>query len=312
LSTRALSRVLVALALAVVLGSCGGGSAAKHASTVKQAGPGAGKPPVTIGTKNFPEAFLLGQLYAQALEAKGYRVNLKMDIGATELIYRALTSKTLDMYPEYTGVIAAVIGNDRKRLISELDAYRTAQRVVAPAGLVLLARAPFSDRDALAVKPSLARRYNLEALEDLARVPGPVTVGGPPEFQTREQGFLGLRTVYGLTNLRFKAYKIGEQYRALDDNRVDAVDVFTTDGQLSKGKYVVLKDPRGLFGYQNGVPLVRKDVLTREGPEFAITLNAVSRLLTTGEMRRMNAAVAVGARSVAVVADQFLRSHGLK
>jgi osmoprotectant transport system substrate-binding protein len=312
LSTRAPRRVLVALALAVVLGSCGGGSAAQHATTAKTAGPGAGKPPVTIGTKNFPEAFLLGQLYAQALEAKGFRVNLKTNIGATELIYRALTSNTLDMYPEYTGVLAAVIGNDRSAFKSELAAYRKAQRVVAGKNLVLLNRAPFSDRDALAVKPELAARYKLVSLEDLARVPGPVTIGGPPEFKTREQGFLGLRMVYGLTNLRFKPYKIGDQYRALDNDRLDAADVFTTDGQLSHGKYVVLKDPRGLFGFQNGVPLVRRDVVNREGPAFAATLNAVSALLTTTEMRRMNAAVAVGARSPAVVAAQFLRTHGLK
>jgi osmoprotectant transport system substrate-binding protein len=196
--------------------------------------------------------------------------------------------------------------------MSELAAYRTAQRVVAGENLVLLDRAPFSDRDAIAVKPSLAQRYKLKSVGDLARVPGPLTIGGPPEFRTREQGMVGLQTHYGLTNLRFLPYRIGDQYDALDKDRVEAADVFTTDGQLSLGRYVVLMDPKGLFGFQNGVPLVRKDVVTREGPAFAQALNAVSALLTTTEMRRMNAAMSVGARSPASVADEFLRRHRLK
>jgi osmoprotectant transport system substrate-binding protein len=295
----------------VVLGSCGGSANKNATSTTHAAGPGAGKPPITIGTKNFPEAYLLGQLYAQALRAKGFTVSLKTDIGATELIYRALTSKTLDMYPEYTGVLGAVIGNQRTSPKSAAAAYHDAERVVASENLVLLDMAPFTDRDAIAVKPDLAKRYGLQSVEDLARVPAPVTVGGPPEFRTREQGMVGLAQQYGLTNLRFRPYKIGEQYEQLDRNRIDAADVFTTDGQLSRGGYVVLKDPKGLFGFQNGVPLVRKDVVQREGQAFVDTVNSVSALLTTMEMRRMNAAMTLASRSPAGVAEEFLRNHRL-
>lgn len=304
--------VLAALALALALAGCGGGSSAGTAPTTTTSLPGAGKPPVTIGTKNFPEEFLLGELYAQALEAKGFRVNLKSNVGATEIIYRALTSSTLDMYPEYTGVIAAVIGNQTSRLRSERAAYQEAQRIVSPQGLVLLDRTPFSDRDAIAVKPSLARRYGLASVGDLARVAGGATIGGPPEFKTREQGYLGLATVYGLMNLHFRPFSIGQQYDALNTDKVDAIDVFTTDGQLSKGEYVVLKDPKGLFGFQNAVPLVREAVLAKEGPEFGKTLNAVSALLTTEEMRRMNHDVAVGRASPKAVAADFLRRHGVE
>lgn len=295
----------------MVLGSCGGSANKNATSTTHAAGPGAGKPPITIGTKNFPEAYLLGQLYAQALRAKGFTVSLKTDIGATELIYRALTSKTLDMYPEYTGVLGAVIGNQRTSPKSAAAAYHDAERVVASENLVLLDMAPFTDRDAIAVKPDLAKRYDLQSVEDLARVPAPVTVGGPPEFRTREQGMVGLAQQYGLTNLRFRPYKIGEQYEQLDRNRIDAADVFTTDGQLSRGGYVVLKDPKGLFGFQNGVPLVRKDVVQREGQAFVDTVNSVSALLTTMEMRRMNAAMTLASRSPAGVAEEFLRNHRL-
>jgi osmoprotectant transport system substrate-binding protein len=312
LSSRAPRRVLIAFALAAVLASCGGTADQHPTTTTRATGPGAGKPPITVGTKNFPEAFLLGQLYAQALRAKGFTVNLKTNIGATELIYRALTSKSLDMYPDYTGVLDAVIGNERGRLTSADEAYRSAQQVVGAENLALLDRAPFTDRDAIAVKPALATRYNLDSLGDLERVPGRVTVGGPPEFRTREQGMVGLEAEYGLRRLRLRPYKIGDQYEALDKNRVDVIDVFTTDGQLSRGGYVVLKDPKGLFGFQNGVPVVRRDVLEREGPVFAETINKVSALLTTMEMRRMNAAMTLAARSPAGVAEEFLHNHGLR
>jgi osmoprotectant transport system substrate-binding protein len=311
LSSRAPTRVLILLALALVLASCGGSGGQTATTTTRAAGPGAGKPPITIGTKNFPEAYLLGELYAQALRAKGFRVSLKTNIGATELVYRALTSKTLDMYPEYTGVLDAVIGNEGNSPRSADATYRDAERVVERDNLVLLDRAPFTDRDAIAVKPELATRYKLESVEDLARVPAPVTVGGPPEFRTREQGMVGLAKEYGLAHLRFRPYKIGAQYEQLDSGRIDAADVFTTDGQLSRGGYVVLKDPKGLFGFQNGVPLVRKDVVERQGPAFAETLNKVSALLTTMEMRRMNAAMTLASRTPAGVAEEFLRNHGL-
>jgi osmoprotectant transport system substrate-binding protein len=296
----------------VVLGSCGGSADKNATSTTHAVGPGAGKPPITIGTKNFPEAYLLGQLYAQALRAQGFTVSLKTDIGATELIYRALTSKTLDMYPDYTGVIGAVIGNQKTNPKTEQEAYRDAQRVVQPDGIVLLDPAPFTDRDAIAVKPAMAQRYNLQSVEDLARLPAPVTIGGPPEFRTREQGMVGLESEYGLSRLRFRPYKIGEQYEQLDRGRIDAADVFTTDGQLSRGGYVVLRDPKGLFGFQNGVPLVRRDVVDREGQAFVDTINKVSAALTTTEMRRMNAAMTLAARSPAGVAEEFLRNHRLR
>lgn len=312
MSTRAPIRVLAALALVWALASCGGGSGSTGTSAARPAGPGADKPPVTIGTKNFPEEFILGELYAQALRAKGFRVNLKSNVGATEIIYRALTSSTLDMYPEYTGVVTAVVGNQRQRATDEEGAYREAQRIAEAQGLALLNRTPFSDRDAIAVKPAYAHRWGLKSVADLAKVKGRVKIGGPPEFRTREQGYVGLQTVYGLTNLSFEPLKIGEQYQALNNGKVDAADVFTTDGELGSTGYVVLKDPKGLFGFQNAAPFVRREVLAREGPEFAATLNAVSALLTTHDMQRMNAAVAVRQDTPASVADRFLRDHQLK
>jgi osmoprotectant transport system substrate-binding protein len=299
-----------ALLLAATLAIAGCGSAGSSGSSAT--GPAAGKPPVTLGTKNFPEQFLLGELYAQALRAKGYKVNLKSDVGATEIIYRALTLGTLDAYPEYTGILNTVIGGNDTRPSDETDAYNEARQVAARSGIAMLNPTPFEDRDVLAVKPAFARRYKLSSISDLAKVPRPVRVSGAPEFRTRLEGFIGLKRFYGLTNIAFRVQRIGTQYAALDAGKIDAADAFSTDGQLRNAAYVVLKDPKNMFGFQNVAPLVRQKVLDAEGPQFAATLNAVSAKLTTPAMRQMNAAVVLQHKSPAAVASQFLAANGLR
>lgn len=239
-------------------------------------------------------------------------MELKSDVGATEIIYRALTLGTLDAYPEYTGVLNAVIGGNSNGAHSDAQSYVEARQVAAKQGIAMLNPTPFVDRDELAVKPAFAERYHVRSIPDLAKVPRAVRIAGPPEFRTRVQGFIGLQTEYGLRNLTFRPFAIGNQYEALDAGKVDAADVFTTDGQLQGGSYVVLKDPRNLFGFQNAAPLVRQKVLDTEGPQFGATLNAVSAKLTTGAMRAMNAAVVLRGDPPAKVADQFLRSQHLK
>jgi osmoprotectant transport system substrate-binding protein len=296
------------LAATLAMAGCGSSGSPSGSAT----GPAAGKPPVTFGTKNFPEEFLLGELYAQALRAKGFKVNLKSDVGATEIIYRALTLGTLDAYPEYTGILNTVIGGNDSRQPSAMEAYRQARQVAARSGIAMLNPTPFEDRDVLAVKPAFAQRYKLSSIADLAKVPRSVRVAGAPEFRTRVEGFIGLQTVYGLKRLAFRPHRIGTQYAALDDGTVDAADVFSTDYQLTGSKYVVLKDPKNVFGFQNVAPLVRQKVLDAEGPEFATVLNAVSAKLTTPAMRQMNAAVAVQQKSPAQVASEFLRANKLK
>jgi osmoprotectant transport system substrate-binding protein len=291
------------------MGGCG--SSAKPVAT-SAAGPGVGRPAVTFGTKNFPEQFLLGQLYVQALRAKGFNVSLKGDVGATEIIYRALTVGTLDAYPEYTGILNTVIGGESGRAPSASFAYRQAKQVAAREGIAMLAPTPFADRDALAVKPAFASRYHVRSIADLAKVPRVVTVSGAPEFRTRVEGFIGLKHTYGLRHLSFRPHRIGTQYAALDAGKVDAADVFTTDGQLqSQSAYVVLKDPKDLFGFQNEAPLVRQKVLDVQGPTFAQTLDAVSAKLTTPAMRKMNAAVVLAGESPAAVAAAFLHANHL-
>src|SRR3954453_19420927 len=234
----AASAALVLVAL--VLAGCGGddkGSGGGQATTPSG-------PLITIGTKNFPEQFILGELYRQSLEAHGFRVRLKSDIGSSEIVDRALVAGSLDMYPEYIGVALSELAGDRKRPSSRQDAYRKAKAFEEKRGFTLLAMTPFSDQNALAVLPATAKKYGLRQIGDLAQVPGMVDIAAPPEFRSRFEGLVGLRKLYGLKNVRVKQLKIGEQYAALDDHKAEIANVFTTDGQLEKGRYVLLTDPR--------------------------------------------------------------------
>jgi osmoprotectant transport system substrate-binding protein len=308
---------VVATALALAVAACGSGgsntstSASTGASTnAAAAKPGAGKPAVTLGAKNFTEQFVLGQLYKQALEAKGFTVKLKNNIGSTEIIDKGLTSGNIDFYPEYVGVALTSVAHDDKSYPSAQAAYNALKAFNEKRGFTLLNQTPFTDVDAIAVKPPFAKQHNLKTVADLKNA-GPFKIGAPPEFRTRFTGLVGMKKVYGITQATLVPLTIGLQYKALDSGKVQAADVFTTDGQLQKGSYTVLSDPKNIFGYEQVVPIVNKNTLTKEGPAFAQTINAVSAKLTTKAMQQMNGAVDLDKQSPASVAKQFLQANGL-
>jgi osmoprotectant transport system substrate-binding protein len=306
---RGLPALAVALALALMLAACGSSNDNSSGSSSSDQ-PGKGKPAVTIGDKNFTEQYILGELYAQALRAKAYTVKLKANIGSSEIVDKALTSGKLDMYPEYTGTILSELAHQTKRPSDQDAAYDAAKKFEEGRGFTLLEKTPFFDSDALAVKPGYAQKFGLKSLADLKKA-GKVKLGAPPEFRTRFAGLLGLKQEYGLDNVELKPLSIGLQYKALDSGNVDTADVFTTDGALQRGKYVVLKDPKFIFGFQNVAPVVSQKVIDKMGPEFADTLNEVSSKLTTEAMQRMNAAVDIDKKKPAAVAKAFLAANQL-
>ena len=269
------------------------------------------RPAVTLGTKNFTEQFVVGQLYKQALEAKGFRVELKEDIGSSEIVDRVLTSGGIDMYPEYTGVIVQEIAKEPKRPRTPEETYRRAKAFQAKRGFVTLEPSPGSDVLANGVRPEYARKHGLKTTSDLKKV-GVFKYGGAPENRTRFQGAVGLEKVYGLTDLEYVPIKIEDRYEALASGKADVVGVFSTEAQLSrKGAVVVLSDPKGVFGFQNIVPVIRERVVERQGPEFTRTLNAVTKTLTNSVLRDLNAAVDLEGREPAEVAREFLEGKGL-
>jgi osmoprotectant transport system substrate-binding protein len=301
--------VALAFVLALGLAACGSSDDSSTAKT-DASKPGKGKPPITMGAKNFTEQFILGELYSQALKAKGYSVTLKSNIGSSEIIDKALTSGQIDFYPEYTGVIATELAHVKDQPKSAEETYAVAKKFEEGRGYAVLERTPFFDADGMAVLPAFAQKNGLRTIADLKKV-GRFSFGAPPENRTRFQGLVGLKQAYGLNKIDFKPLAIGLQYTALDAGKIDTAAIFTTDAKLASGKYTVLEDTQGIFGFQNVTPVVTKKVLSSQGPEFATTLNAVSAKLTNDAMQKMNSAVDIDKQKPAAVAATFLKANSL-
>jgi osmoprotectant transport system substrate-binding protein len=266
---------------------------------------------VIIGTKNFPEEFILGQLYKQALEAKGFSVGYKENIGSTELIQTSLTSGKINFYPEYTGVIVQVVFHKKTSGKTALATWQLAKKLEAAKGYTVLNRTPFYDTDVVAVTNATAKKYGLKSIADLKKA-GPFKFGGFPECKTRNTCFVGYTKQYGITNATFVPLGSVSAYAALDAGTVLAADVFSTDPPLGKGsKYTVLADPKHVTGFQNVVPIVKTSVAQEAGPSFTSTVNAVSAKLTQAAILAMNKAVYVDQLKPAAIAQSFLKANGL-
>jgi osmoprotectant transport system substrate-binding protein len=280
-------------------------------ATTTSALPGAGEPVITLGDKNYTEQFVLGQLYAQALRAEGFSVNVNQNIGPTSVTVQALSTGALSIYPEYMDTFNTAIAGYRHGFRTQLDAYQAAQHYAVRHGLQLLAPTPFSDTDAIAVTDAFAAQNHLRSIDDLRRVASTMTLGGPIQFQQGTPGLPALNDVYGVSPALFRATSVGGQYSALNTSSVQAADVNTTDGQLASGDYVLLRDPRRVFGWGNVVPVVSSRALATEGPFFGPTIERVDNYLTTSVMQELNQAVDIAQQDPAVVARQFLETHGL-
>jgi len=197
-----------------------------------------------LGDKNFEEEYVLGYLYAGAFEAEGYKVELKPNIGGSALINRVFQSDKINAYPEYLGEIAATDAGDNKPLTSESETYSIGEKYEKAHGAtIMLPVTPFQDKDEMIVLKSYAQAHHLTKISQLKAL-GPMKYCDYPAEENRYEGFLGLKEVYGLTNLQFVPLAPGLQYKALDDHQCTAADAFSTDPQLLSGKYAVLKDTK--------------------------------------------------------------------
>jgi osmoprotectant transport system substrate-binding protein len=264
---------------------------------------------LTLGTKNFTEEFIVGALYQQALTKAGCKINYKPNIGATEVVDKALTSGQIDAYPEYTGESVATVAGINKTVTSPQEEYSLAKAFYAKRGQVMSAMTPFFDTDAIGVLKSYAQKYHLVSTADLAKVPH-FTLGARPEFLSREEGALGMKKIYKVKNFTFKSLALGLQYQALDSGAVNAIDVFTTDPQLASGKYTVLKDPKNIFGFQNIALVIDKSKLSA-CPQVLTVVNKVNKLLTTPAIIAMNKAVGLDKQQPGPVAASFLKANGM-
>ena len=264
-----------------------------------------------VGSKNFTEELILGELYAQSLERRGLRVARRLDLGATAIAMRALQRGDIDLYPEYTGTALldvlhlAPIADPRLAYETVARAYR--ERF----GLVWLAPAPFEDSQALAATATTAARRSLRTLSDVARAAPQLTLGTVPEFLHRADGLPGLQRVYG--GFRFRRIvqlDNGVKYDALLRGAIDVVVAFTTDGEIDADRLVVFVDDKRLFPAYQAAPVARPAALAAH-PQIAPALDALAPRLTTKVMRRLNREVDGPAqREPADVARDFLDEHG--
>ena len=288
----------IALGVAIVLG---GAAAAPAALEQRQA------TPIIVGTKNFPEQYVLGQLYKQALEKQGFKVQYKDNIGSTELIDASLRSGRVTLYPEYTGIMLSVTFKRKTLPKTALGTYIAAKALYEKRGQTLLKQTPFQDRDGIAVLRSTATKFGLKTVGDLRKVPD-LTLAAFPEFETRWLPQLASR--YGVETSSSPRWP-GSAPTRCSAGKVEAAGIFTTDPQLISTKYVVLKEPRNMFGFQHVAPVISKKLVAENGTRLTSTLNRVNALLTLKAMIAMNKAVGLDKKPAAAVARAFLKANGL-
>jgi osmoprotectant transport system substrate-binding protein len=277
--------VATAVVAALTMTACGGSADPLSNTPAQQPpagsasnGPIAKPSKLIVGSANFPESALLAEIYAGVLTKKGITMEKKLNIGNRETYFPALSDGSIDLIPEYTGVLLQHINKSAPETSAE-DVY-TALKKALPANLVVLEKSAAEDKDAIVVTKETADKWSLKSIADLKSHEKEITFGGPPEIQRRADGLPGFKKNYDLEFREFKALDAGGPLTvdALKTNAIQAGDIFTTDPAIKANNFVVLEDPKNNFAAQNVVPLV---VAAKASPEVKEALDAVSAKLTT-------------------------------
>jgi glycine betaine/choline ABC-type transport system substrate-binding protein len=266
---------------------------------------------ITVGSKNFTEQFVLGEIYSQALEAAGFTVKKQLNLGSELIAYKALQAGKVDAYPEYTGtaltsffgVKTADVPRDAQK------AYEDTKNGFAEKQITALAPTPFENTYRLGMtKDGAAKVGNPTKISDLSDSAKDLSISGFPECKQRQDCLLGVEDTYGL---KFKKFVTSEQkYQVLDSGDADVAFIFTTDGDLASGKYVVLDDDKKFFPPYNVTFNVRDEAMKNLGPEGQKVIEDVQKPLTEKVMQELNARVDVDKQKPEEVAKAYLESAG--
>ncbi len=299
---RVIAGVATALAATLAVSACG------SSDPLAEDKPSGSSETITVGSANFPESQLLAEIYAQALEAKGVTVDRQLDLGSREKYMDGLKDGSIDLIPEYSGVLLQFFNKQAAEV--EAEEVYTALQAALPENLTVLDKAEAEDKDAIVVTKETADKWKLKSIEDLVPHCGEVVFGGPPEIQERPDGTPGIKETYGCTFKSFSALEPGAiTTKALLDNTVQAADIFTTDAAIEANNLVVLEDPKNNFAAQNVVPLINKDKASDAVKE---ALNAVSAKLDTKTLLDLNSRLnAPDKPEYADVAKEWLGEIGL-
>ena len=260
---------------------------------------------ITIGSKNFSESKIVMQIWTDALKKDGYSVKTKPNISSS-VVYQAIKSKQIDLYPEYTGTIAMTYLKG-KIVGKSADAIANiARKGMKKQGLTTLNYAPGNDAQGIAIRTSVAKKYGIKTISDLQKEANKIRFASQGEFDKREDGIPGLTKVYGKFN--FKSHKVYDpslKYQILAKGEGDITPASTTEGQLATGKYFALTDNKHFWPAYNLVPLVRNQTL-KDNPGIKKVLNKIDRKLTTTELQKLNKKVDVDGQSYQSVAKDSL------
>ena len=305
-----LRRITVPVAaVAALLGTAAcGDSGGDPLATDTDTGSASASGGITVGSADFPESALLAEIYAGALEAKGVKVSKKLNIGAREAYIGALQDGSIDLIPEYTGVLTQYFNKDAKA--TDSDGVYEELKASLPDTLTVLDKSAAEDKDSVTMTKAKADELGVKTIADLAPHAKDLTFGGPPEWKTRPSGLPGLKKVYGLDFKSFRALDAGGPLtvQALKNGQVDAADLFTTDPSIAANGFVILEDPKNFFAAQNVVPLITK---AKSNPTIEGALNAVSAKLDTPTLAALLTQVVVDKKDADTVAKDFLTKNGL-
>jgi osmoprotectant transport system substrate-binding protein len=339
----ALVMLIAALALAVGISACGGGSdttseATEAESTAPEETEGAGeeepaesseegeegevitanpanaKVSLTIGSKNFPEQEILGEIYTQALAAAGYKAKSDLSLGSETVALKTLKSGQISGYPEYASTaLTSFFGLEPEEVPSDAtEAWEKANAEFEKEGLVAFEPTPFASANAVGLLKSTAEKYNLKTVSDLEGVSEKLTLYGSPECRQRIDCLAGLEKLYGLKFKEFKPVDISLRYTVLEKGQADLSILFTTDPQLAaeKEKFVILEDDKHVFPAGNIIFVTQKKVAEEAGPDYEKTILNVQGGLTLPVMQELDARVELEKQTPKEAAASYLKEAG--
>ena len=319
---RALLATLAALALTLGIAACGdsddsttgGSTEGGDASGVIQSNPENGKVSLTIGSKNFPEQEILGEIYAQALSAAGYKVKSALNLGSETVALKAVKTGQISGYPEYASTaLTSFFGLEPEEVPAEAtEAWEKANEEFEKEGLQAFEPTPFASANAVGTTKETADKYGLKTVSDLEGVSEKLSLFGSPECRQRIDCLAGLEKLYGLKFKSFTPIDIALRYTVLEKGQADLSILFTTDPQLSaeSDKFVILEDDKEVFPAGNVIFVTEKKVAEEAGPDFEETILEVQEGLDLKVVQELDARVELEKETPKQAAKAYLESAG--
>lgn len=320
---RVLMVALAALALTLGVAACGGSSSSSSTESSEEGGEAAGtiqsepanaKVSLTIGSKNFPEQEILGEIYAQALTAAGYKVKSALNLGSETVALKAVKTDQISGYPEYASTaLTSFFGLEPEEVPSDAtEAWEKANAEFEKEGLTAFAPTPFASANAVGTLKKTAEKYGLKTVSDLGGVSEKLSLFGSPECRQRIDCLAGLEKLYGLKFKSFTPVDISLRYTVLEKGQADLSILFTTDPQLSaeKEKFVILEDDKHVFPAGNIIFVTQKKVAEEAGPDYEATILNVQKGLTLPVMQELDARVELEKETPKEAAAAYLEAAG--